>query len=104
VLASYGEKGVDCSPRGNPAGFVSVINEKCVQLPDRLGNNRFVSLRNIVSNPNVGLIFLIRNVGETIRLSGKAEIIIDRELCESFAVKGKPASSVLSINVEKVYY
>ncbi len=104
ILATQGEKGIDCSPRGDPAGFVRIVNEKCIQLPDRRGNNRLDSLRNIVLNPSVGLIFLVPNAGEAIRLSGKAEIIVDSQLCESFSVGGKPASSVLSIHVEKVYY
>lgn len=104
ILATQGEKGIDCSPRGDPAGFVRIVNERCIQMPDRRGNNRLDSLRNIVSNPEVGLIFLIPNIGETIRLSGNAEILVDQDLCESFALKGKPASSVLSINVDKVYF
>ena len=104
ILATSGVKGIDCSPRGDPAGFVRVVNEKCIQLPDRRGNNRLDSLRNIISNPNVGLIFLIPNIGETIRLSGKAKILADDELCSSFSIKGKPASSVISIDVEKVYF
>lgn len=104
ILATYGTKGIDCSPRGDPPGFVRVVNEKCIQMPDRRGNNRLDSLRNIIENPEVGLIFLIPNIGETIRLSGKAQIIVDDELCESFAMQGKPAASVISIDVEKVYF
>ena len=104
ILASYGDHGVDCSPRGDPPGFVRVVSPKCIQIPDRKGNNRLDSMRNILQNPGVGIIFLIPNVGETLRISGQAEILVDEELCESFAVDGKPASSVLSIQVEKVYY
>jgi PPOX class probable FMN-dependent enzyme len=104
ILASYGDHGVDCSPRGDPPGFVRVASPKCIQIPDRKGNNRLDSMRNILQNPSVGVIFLIPNAGETLRISGQAEILLDEELCESFAVNGKPASSVLSIHVEKVYY
>jgi PPOX class probable FMN-dependent enzyme len=104
ILATQGDKGIDCSPRGDPAGFIRIVNERCIQMPDRRGNNRLDSLRNIIANPEVGLIFLIPNIGETIRLSGKAEILVDKDLCDSFALKGKPASSVLSINVDKVYF
>lgn len=104
VLASHGANGVDCSPRGDAPGFVRVESPRCIQIPDRRGNNRLDSLRNIVDNPDVGLIFLIPNVGETLRVSGKAEILTDAALCASFAINGKPASSVLSISVEKVYY
>jgi hypothetical protein len=104
ILATHGEKGVDCSPRGDPAGFVRIENEKTILIPDRRGNNRLDSLRNIVSNPSIGLIFLIPNVGETIRVSGEAKICINKELCESFSIRGKPASSVLRVNVQRVYY
>ncbi len=104
VLATIGENGLDCSPRGDPAGFVRVVNEKCIQLPDRRGNNRLDSIKNIIRNPSVGLIFLVPNAGETIRLSGKAEILVDDDLCRSFAINGKAASSVLSISVDKVYF
>ena len=104
ILATYGEKGVDCSPRGDPAGFVKVVNQKQLMIPDRRGNNRLDSLRNIVTNPQVGLIFLVPGAGETIRVSGRAEILVDSELCQSFAMQGKPASSVLSVAVEKAYF
>lgn len=104
VLATQGDKGIDCSPRGDPAGFVRVVNQRCLQIPDRRGNNRLDSLRNIVANPEVGLIFLIPNIGETIRVAGKAEILIDDDLCNSFSMNAKPASSVISITVEKAYF
>lgn len=104
ILATYGDKGVDCSPRGDPPGFVRVVGPDCIQIPDRRGNNRLDSMRNIIQNPQVGVIFLIPNVGETIRISGQAEILVDEALCHSFMIKGKPASSVLSIDVKKVYY
>jgi len=104
ILSTSGEQGVDCSPRGDPPGFVRVVSPKCIQIPDRKGNNRLDSLRNILENPAVGVIFLVPGAGETLRLGGKAEILVDEVLCDSFAVNGKPASSVLSIQVEKVYY
>ncbi|MCJ8324477.1 MAG: pyridoxamine 5'-phosphate oxidase family protein [Rhizobiales bacterium] len=104
ILATYGANGIDCSPRGDPAGFVRVVDEKHLLLPDRRGNNRLDSLKNIVENPQVGLIFLVPNAGEAIRVAGQAEIIIDAELNASFAMNGKPASSVLSIRVDKIYF
>ncbi|WP_394178734.1 pyridoxamine 5'-phosphate oxidase family protein [Marinomonas posidonica] len=104
ILATHGENGLDCSPRGDPAGFVRVVDEHCLQIPDRRGNNRLDSLRNIVHNPKVGLIFLVPNVGETIRVSGTAQILVDQALCESFSVQGKAASSVISIQVEKAFF
>jgi PPOX class probable FMN-dependent enzyme len=104
ILATHGARGVDCSPRGDPPGFVRVVAPDCIQIPDRRGNNRLDSMRNIIQHPEVGIIFLIPNVGETIRISGQAEILVDTQLCNSFMVKDKPASSVLSIKVKKVYY
>ena len=104
ILATCGDNGVDCSPRGDPAGFVRIEDEKTILIPDRRGNNRLDTLRNIVVNPSVGLIFLIPSVGETIRISGEAEICVDNELCASFSIRGKPASSVLRINVQRVFY
>lgn len=104
ILSTHGEAGVDCSPRGDPPGFVRVVSPHCIQIPDRKGNNRLDSMRNIIDNGQVGIIFLIPNVGETIRVSGIAEILIDEELCKSFAINNKPASSVLSVTVQKAYY
>lgn len=104
ILATHGEKGVDCSPRGDPAGFVRVVDTTCIQIPDRRGNNRLDSLRNIVANPSVGIIFLVPGSGETIRVSGQAEILLDEDLCASFAIAGKAASSVISVTVEKAYF
>ena len=104
ILATYGEKGIDCSPRGDPPGFVRVVDSQTLYIPDRKGNNRLDSLRNIIANPLVGLIFIIPNVGETIRVSGRAQILVDEKLCQSFAMRGKPASSVLSIQVDKAYF
>jgi uncharacterized protein len=104
ILATSGTNGIDCSPRGDPAGFIRVVDDKHIQIPDRRGNNRLDSLHNIITNPAVGIIFIIPNVGETIRLSGTAEILTNAELCKSFAINGTPASSVISIRVSKVYY
>ena len=104
ILATYGDKGVDCSPRVDPVGFVRIVDTKTILIPDRRGNNRLDSLRNIVQNANVGLIFLVPNAGETIRVSGKAEILVDQTLCASFALNNKPASSVLKVTVEKAYF
>ncbi|MCP4768686.1 MAG: pyridoxamine 5'-phosphate oxidase family protein [Gammaproteobacteria bacterium] len=104
ILASSGKQGVDCSPRGDPPGFVRVVSPQCIQIPDRKGNNRLDSMRNIVENPAVAVIFLVPGAGETLRLAGQAEILVDEALCQSFAINGRPASSVLSIKVDKVYY
>ena len=104
IMATYGEKGMDCSPRGDPSGFVRVTNQNQLLIPDRKGNNRLDSLRNIISNHQIGLIFLIPNVGESIRVSGTAEIVVDAELCQSFDINGKAPLSVLSVKVEKAFF
>ena len=104
ILASQGENGIDCSPRGDPPGFVRVASPRCIQIPDRKGNNRLDSMRNIIANPAVGIIFLIPGASETLRISGQAEILVDAELCASFAINGRPASSVMSVQIDKVYY
>ena len=93
VLASAGSDGrVDCSPRGDPAGFVAVLDDRTVLLPDRLGNNRVDSLRNVLESPYVGLLFLIPGVDETLRLNGRASLTTDPNLLEPLSVKGPGAA------------
>ncbi len=104
VLATCAPEGLDCSPRGDPAGFVRVPDEKTLLIPDRRGNNRIDSLRNIVRDPRVALMFLIPGVGETIRVNGRAAISIDPELTASFALNGKTPTCVIVVTVERVFY
>lgn len=104
VLATSGPDGLDASPRGDPAGFVQVQDEKTLLLPDRRGNNRIDSLRNIISDPRVALIFLIPGIGETIRVNGRASILNDPVLLERFAIDGKLPHTVLRIDVEAVFF
>ena len=104
VLASVGPEGVDCSPRGDEPGFVRVADEKTLLIPDRRGNNRVDSLRNIVRDPRVSLLFLIPGIGETIRVIGRASISADPALLESFVFAGKTPRSVIVIAVESVYF
>ncbi len=104
VVATVGPEGLDCSPRGDPAGFVRVIDEHTVMIPDRRGNNRVDSLRNIVRDPRISLLFLIPGVGETIRINGTAQISADPDLCASFAMQGKNPSSVIVVTVGSIYY
>ena len=104
VLASAGADGrVDCSPRGDPAGFVAVLDDRTVLLPDRLGNNRVDSLRNVLESPYVGLLFLIPGVNETLRLNGRASLTTDPDLLEPLSVKGRAPRSGLVIEVEEVF-
>jgi PPOX class probable FMN-dependent enzyme len=104
VLATCGPGGLDASPRGDGAGFVTVEDEKTLLLPDRRGNNRTDSLRNIVGDPRVALLFLIPGIGETLRVNGRAVVSVDPALLRRFAVEGKEPRSVLVIAVETVYF
>ena len=103
-LATSGPEGLDCSPRGDRPGFVRVHDEKTLMLPDRRGNNRIDSLRNIVRDPRVALLFLIPGVGNTLRVNGRAEISVDPVLLDSFAVDDKAPRSVTVITVDSVYF
>jgi PPOX class probable FMN-dependent enzyme len=104
VLASVAEEGLDCSPRGDPPGFVRVVDEKTVMIPDRRGNNRIDTLRNLVRDPRVSLLFLVPGVGETLRINGRATISVDPDLCASFDMNGKTPRSVIVVTVERVYF
>lgn len=103
VLASAGPTGLDCSPKGDAPGFVRVIDEHTLAIPDRLGNNRIDNLRNIIVDPRVALLFIIPGVGETLRVNGRATISNERELVESFAVQGRPPRTVILVTVEAAY-
>ncbi|MCH9296362.1 pyridoxamine 5'-phosphate oxidase family protein [Pantoea allii] len=104
VLATSGPHGLDISPRGDPAGFMHIHDAKTVFLPDRRGNNRLDSLRNILTDNRVALLFLVPGIGETIRLNGTAEISIDPTLLEKFEMKGQLPKTVLRISVQSVMF
>ena len=104
VLATAGPGGLDASPRGDGPGFVVVEDAKTLLMPDRRGNNRIDSLRNVIADPRVALLFLIPGIGETIRVNGRAGLSVDPELKARFAVDGKEPRSVLVVQVERVYF
>ena len=104
ALATNGPEGIDCSPRGDAPGFVRVADEKTLMIPDRRGNNRIDSLRNIVRDPRVSLLFLIPGIGETFRIIGRAAISTDPALAESFVFAGKTPRTVIIVAVESVYF
>ncbi|MGO4402065.1 pyridoxamine 5'-phosphate oxidase family protein [Achromobacter sp. PAB15] len=104
VLATSGPGGLDASPRGDPAGFVVVEDEKTLLLPDRRGNNRVDSLQNVLADPRVALLFLIPGVGETLRVNGTARISVDPALLARFEMDGKLPRSVLIVDVQTVYF
>ncbi|MEL6217040.1 MAG: pyridoxamine 5'-phosphate oxidase family protein [Pseudomonadota bacterium] len=104
VLATAGPEGLDTSPRGDPAPVAHVLDRQTLALPDRRGNNRIDSLRNIVRDPRVALIFLIPGIGETMRVNGRAEISTDPDLLARYAMQGKEPRSVILVTAERVYF
>jgi PPOX class probable FMN-dependent enzyme len=104
VLATSGPEGLDCSPRGDPAGFVHVLDDKTLLIPDRRGNNRVDSLRNIIRDDRVALLFLIPGVGETLRVNGRAAISVSPELIGRFPYRGTLPRSVIVVTTESVYF
>lgn len=104
VLATVGPEGLDASPRGDPAGFVHVLDEKTLLIPDRRGNNRADSLRNILRDDRVALLFLIPGVGETLRVNGRASISVAPDLIQRFPFRGTLPRSVIVVHVERVYF
>ena len=104
VVATSGPGGLDASPRGDAPGFVAVEDERTLLLPERRGNNRGDSLRNLLTDPRVGLLFLIPGIGETLRVNGTARLSTDPALLERFRVQGQLPKCVLVIAVESVYF
>ena len=104
ALASVADEGVDCSPRGDLKGFVRIHDERTLMIPDRRGNNRVDTLRNLVRDPRISLLFLIPGIGETLRINGRASLLVDPALLDSFAIDGKPPRSVISVSIDTIYY
>lgn len=104
AIATSGPEGLDCSPKGDPAGFVQVLDQKTLAIPDRPGNNRIDGFHNIVRDPRVALLFLIPGIGETLRVNGRASISIDPDLLQRFAINGKLPRSVMLVHVETAYF
>jgi PPOX class probable FMN-dependent enzyme len=94
----------DVSPRGDPAGFVRVIDDKTLIIPDRPGNNRVDTMQNIIANPQVGILFIIPGIDDTLRVNGKAEIIDDPAELASAAVNGRPPKVGIRVKVEEVFF
>ncbi len=103
VISTVGPEGVDCSPRGDPAGFVRVADPKTLLIPDRRGNNRVDSLRNIVRDPRIALLFMIPGIGNTMRVNGRAVLDTDKALCQSFAMRDNAPLCVIRVTVEAAY-
>lgn len=103
VVATSGPGGLDCSPRGDPPGFVRVVDERTLMLPDRRGNNRLDTLRNLVVDPRIALLFLVPGIGVTLRVNGTAKITTDDELRASFAVGDRLPATVVVVTTKSVY-
>jgi PPOX class probable FMN-dependent enzyme len=104
AVATGGPEGLDCSPKGDAPGFVRILDDKTLALPDRPGNNRIDGYRNILRDPRIALLFLIPGIGETLRVNGRASISVDPELMQSFAVNGKLPRSVLIVHIETIFF
>lgn len=104
VIGTSGPGGLDCSPKGDMPGFVRIVDNKTLMIPDRPGNNRLDGFKNLVSDPRVALLFLIPGCAETLRVNGRGIVSVDPALRESFAVNGKPARAVLIVNIETVFF
>jgi PPOX class probable FMN-dependent enzyme len=104
VVATAGPEGLDCSPKGDAPGFVRIIDERTLAIPDRPGNNRVDGFTNILRDPRIALLFLIPGVGETLRVNGRASITVDAELMQSFSINGKLPRCVLIVHIERVFF
>ncbi|WP_159884000.1 pyridoxamine 5'-phosphate oxidase family protein [Paenibacillus puerhi] len=104
VLSTANEQGLcDASPRGDAPGFVSVLDDRHLAIPERPGNRRMDSIRNILGNPHIGLLFMIPGLGETLRINGKACIVRDPELLESMSVQGRAPMLAIGVEVEEIF-
>ncbi len=104
VATGGGDVDVDISPKGDPAGFVRVLDRTTLAIPDRPGNNRIDTFRNVLANPKVGLIFLVPGRKDTLRISGRARIVRDRGLRESMAIEGRVPEFAMVIHVERAFF
>jgi PPOX class probable FMN-dependent enzyme len=104
IVASRGADGrLDLSPKGDPPGFVAVLDERTLAIPDRLGNNRLDTFENLLSHPEVGLFFIIPGNGDTLRVSGEGQIVRDSTLQGRLAMNGKAPNLVLVVTVEEAF-
>lgn len=104
ALATVGPEGLDCSPRGDAHGLVTIADDRTLILPDRRGNNRIDSLRNVIRDPRVALLFLIPGSGTTFRVNGRAVISADADLLARLAVDGKAPRTALIVTIEECYF
>ena len=103
IIGTYGSKGADVSPRGDPAGFVRVLDDRYVLLPDRIGNNRFDSMENIFETGHIGMLFLVPGMAEVLRINGTARIVDDAGLLAGSAMQGRPPRIGVLVEVREAY-
>ena len=103
VATSAPDGRCDVSPRGDPAGFVRILDDRTLLIPDRPGNRIADTLRNILANPHVGLVFLIPGVGDSFRVNGRASVIDDTELLAASAIDGRAPRLGILIEIEEAY-
>ena len=104
ALASVGPEGIDCSPRGDNEPVVTIVDAKTLAMPDRRGNDRIDSLRNIVRDPRVSLMFLVPGSDTVIRVNGKGRMTADDDVCKKFEKEGKMPRTVLFIEIDEIYF
>jgi len=104
ILATSGPEGLDCSPRGDRPGFVRIVDDRTLILPDRRGNNRIDSLRNIVRDSRTALLFLLPGSGTTLRVNGRAHLTVDAATLESFAIDEKAPRAAIVLKIDSVYF
>lgn len=103
ILATAGEAGIDCSPKGDAPGFVQLLDDRTVLIPDRPGNNRIDGMKNLIAGPKVGIIFMVPGANETYRVNGSAKISVDPALLSRFVVRGKEPRAVIVVTVETAF-
>ena len=105
LISSINAEGrMDISPKGDAPGFVKVLDEQTLVIPDRPGNQRFDTFRNLFESPQIGLIFLIPGKGETLRISGKAKVVGDSELLGTLAANGKVRALAIAVHVDEAFF
>jgi len=105
AMATYGADGsVDVSPKGDPAGFVRVVDRQTLAIPDRPGNYRWDTFENILETGRIGLVFLVPNRNEVVRVNGRAQVVRDADLCESLSMNGRVPQFAVVVGVEQAFY
>lgn len=104
VMSTVGEAGVEASPKGDEQGFVQVVDEHTLIIPERPGNKLAFGLQNIVANGQIGLLFMCPGTGETLRVNGRAQLIDDADLLQRLAARGRPAVLAIRVEVKRCFF